>query len=142
MSEGMAISRPKSVARRISEICPIVQAGTRSMSKEEKDFLSTQANGKQIVSERWITECTTWGPADGQVRYGVASPNALLGGYKAFMWHARPDGSQVVFNGHHGQRVFIDMETQTVLAQTAVDHAGAWQRELYAMFAAAVKLPG
>ncbi len=101
-----------------------------------------RANGKQIVSERWITECTTWGPADGQVRYGVASPNALLGGYKAFMWHARPDGSQVVFNGHHGQRVFIDMETQTVLAQTAVDHAGAWQRELYAMFAAAVKLPG
>ncbi len=34
------------VARRISEICPIVQVGTRSMSKEEKDFLSTQANGK------------------------------------------------------------------------------------------------
>lgn len=34
------------VARRISEICPIVQVGTRSMSKEEKDFLTTQANGK------------------------------------------------------------------------------------------------
>lgn len=34
------------VARRISEICPIVQVGTRSMSKEEKDFLATQANGK------------------------------------------------------------------------------------------------
>ena len=34
------------VARRISEICPIVQVGTRSMSKEEKDFLNTQANGK------------------------------------------------------------------------------------------------
>ena len=30
------------VARRISEICPIVQVGTRSLSKEEKDFLATQ----------------------------------------------------------------------------------------------------
>jgi agmatinase len=34
------------VARRISEICPIVQVGMRSLSKEEKDFLSSQANGK------------------------------------------------------------------------------------------------
>jgi agmatinase len=34
------------VARRMSEMCPVVQAGTRSMSKEEKDFLSSQANGR------------------------------------------------------------------------------------------------
>ncbi|MFH0764538.1 MAG: agmatinase [Candidatus Omnitrophota bacterium] len=34
------------VARRMSEICPVVQVGTRSMSKEEKDFLGSQANGK------------------------------------------------------------------------------------------------
>ena len=34
------------VSRRISEICPIVQVGMRSLSKEEKDFLSSQANGK------------------------------------------------------------------------------------------------
>lgn len=34
------------VARRLSEMCPLVQVGTRSMSKEEKDFLATQANGK------------------------------------------------------------------------------------------------
>lgn len=33
-------------ARRISEICPIVQTGTRSLSKEEKDFLGSQTNGK------------------------------------------------------------------------------------------------
>jgi len=33
-------------ARRISEICPIVQVGMRSYSKEEKDFLSQQPNGK------------------------------------------------------------------------------------------------
>jgi agmatinase len=34
------------VARRISEICPIVQIGMRSYSKEEKDFLAAQSNGK------------------------------------------------------------------------------------------------
>lgn len=34
------------VGRRISEMCPLIQAGTRSLSKEEKDFLATQANGK------------------------------------------------------------------------------------------------
>lgn len=34
------------VGRRISEICPLVQAGMRSLSKEEKDFLAGQANGK------------------------------------------------------------------------------------------------
>jgi agmatinase len=34
------------VARRISEICPIVQVGMRSYSKEEKDFLAAQPNGK------------------------------------------------------------------------------------------------
>ena len=33
-------------ARRISEMCPIVQVGTRSMSKEEKDFLASQQDGK------------------------------------------------------------------------------------------------
>jgi agmatinase len=38
------------VARRISEICPIVQVGTRSMSKEEKDFLSTQDAAGRIKS--------------------------------------------------------------------------------------------
>ncbi len=32
------------VARRISEICPIVQVGTRSISREEKDFLSSPAS--------------------------------------------------------------------------------------------------
>jgi len=34
------------VARRISEICPLVQVGTRSLSKEEKDFLSGQTDGR------------------------------------------------------------------------------------------------
>lgn len=33
-------------ARRMSEICPIVQVGVRSMSKEDKEFLSSQTNGR------------------------------------------------------------------------------------------------
>jgi agmatinase len=49
------------VARRISEICPIVQTGTRSLSKEEKDFLSTQANGRvKTVSAYDILEMPLW----------------------------------------------------------------------------------
>lgn len=49
------------VARRISEICPIVQVGTRSMSKEEKDFIATQANGKvKNLSVYDILESPMW----------------------------------------------------------------------------------
>lgn len=54
------------------------------------------------------------------------------------MWHAKSDGSQLVFNGAMGQRVFIDIPTQTVLVQTAVDESGGWQKELYALFQSAV----
>ena len=38
------------VARRISEICPIVQVGVRSMSKEEKDFLAGQGSEGRVKS--------------------------------------------------------------------------------------------
>lgn len=49
------------VARRISEICPIVQAGTRSLSKEEKDFLSDGANGRvKTISVYDILEMPLW----------------------------------------------------------------------------------
>ncbi len=49
------------VARRISEICPIVQTGTRSLSKEEKDFLAAQANGKiKTVNVYDILEMPLW----------------------------------------------------------------------------------
>jgi hypothetical protein len=54
------------------------------------------------------------------------------------MWHARSDGSQPFFNGHHGQRVFIDIPTQTVLVHTAVDANPLMMEELYAIFTAAV----
>ncbi|MDP3790981.1 MAG: agmatinase [Candidatus Omnitrophota bacterium] len=49
------------VARRISEICPIVQVGTRSMSKEEKEFLNTQASGRiKNISVYDIIETPLW----------------------------------------------------------------------------------
>ena len=96
-----------------------------------------QMNGVQVVSEAWIRECTRWTERDQQVRHGVASPYF---GYKAHMWHNQPDGSRLYFNGHHGQRVIIDLPTRTVLAHTAVDHQGNWQAELFSMFEAATRL--
>ena len=49
------------VARRISEICPLVQAGMRSLSKEEKDFLAGQANGKiKTINVYDILETPMW----------------------------------------------------------------------------------
>lgn len=49
------------VGRRISEICPLVQVGTRSMSREEKDFLAGQANGKvKNISVYDILERPMW----------------------------------------------------------------------------------
>lgn len=49
------------VGRRISEICPIVQTGTRSLSKEEKDFLTTGANGRiKTISVYDILEMPFW----------------------------------------------------------------------------------
>ncbi len=49
------------VARRISEICPIVQVGTRSLSKEEKDFLVTQPPEKvKTINVYDILEMPLW----------------------------------------------------------------------------------
>jgi agmatinase len=49
------------VARRISEMCPIVQVGTRSLSKEEKDFLAAQPNGRiKTISVYDILEMPMW----------------------------------------------------------------------------------
>lgn len=49
------------VARRISEMCPIVQAGVRSISKEEKDFLAANSNGRiRSVSVYDILETPMW----------------------------------------------------------------------------------
>lgn len=49
------------VARRISEICPVVQTGVRSMSKEEKDFLSSPANTRvKSINVYDILESPLW----------------------------------------------------------------------------------
>jgi len=95
------------------------------------------SNGNQVVSERWINECTTWSELDKQVKFGVPSNRF---GYKAHMWHSKPDGSRLYFNGHHGQRVIIDMPTKTVLVHTAVQHEGNWQAELFELFDSATKI--
>jgi agmatinase len=47
-----------SVARRISEICPLVQAGIRSMSKEEADFLPTSK--VKSYSADFVSENKDW----------------------------------------------------------------------------------
>jgi len=49
------------VARRISEICPVVQVGTRSLSRLEKDFLASQSNGRvKTLSVYDILEMPMW----------------------------------------------------------------------------------
>lgn len=90
----------------------------------------------QVISDSWIKECTSWSDKDKQVRVGIAS---IRFGYKAHMWHNKADGSRLYFNGHHGQRVIVDMPTRTVMVHTAVDHDGNWQAELFEMFEAATR---
>lgn len=96
-----------------------------------------EINGMRIVSAAWIDECCRWRADEQQVTFGRARPGA---GYKAFMWHAKADGTQPAFYGHHGQRVMIDMSSQTVLVHTAVDQSPSMMQELQAVFAAAVAL--
>jgi hypothetical protein len=100
-----------------------------------------EINGKRIVSKAWMDSYSRWDNTEAQVRPGALPDRAgaLLQGYKAFMWHARPDGSQLVFNGADAQRVFVDLPTGTVMVQTAVDQSGDWQKEAYALFQAAVQ---
>lgn len=94
-----------------------------------------QMQGRQIVSRAWIDDCASHGAQDQQVRFGTMRPDM---GYKNFFWHPRPQGAWLMMNGHHGQRVLIDRASQTVLVHTAVSHDGPWQRELFALFEAAV----
>jgi len=94
-----------------------------------------RVGNNQVVSESWIRECTTWGTQDRQVRFNVATPSR---GYKALFWHWKSDGSRPFFNGHHGQRVFVDLPSGVVLVHTAVEHDGDWQTELNLMIDSAV----
>ncbi|MBL7158502.1 MAG: agmatinase [Candidatus Omnitrophica bacterium] len=48
------------VARRIQEICPVVETGVRSLSKGEKDFLDTTPERVKIMSVYDILEAYNW----------------------------------------------------------------------------------
>ncbi|MFH1594022.1 MAG: agmatinase [Candidatus Omnitrophota bacterium] len=48
------------IARRVQEICPIVEVGVRSLAKEEKDFLDSQPANVNIVSVYDILETPNW----------------------------------------------------------------------------------
>jgi len=48
------------VARRIQEMCPVVETGVRSLSKEEKDFLNTAPERVKIMSVYDILEANNW----------------------------------------------------------------------------------
>ncbi len=98
-----------------------------------------EMGGRQIVSKAWLADCASHGPQDAQVRHGTMRADM---GYKNFFWHPRPGGVWLMMNGHHGQRVLIDRASQTVLVQTALSHEGPWQRELFALFEAAIASPG
>lgn len=48
------------VARRVHEVCPLVELGTRSLSREEKDFLNTFPSGLNVISVYDILETHDW----------------------------------------------------------------------------------
>lgn len=92
----------------------------------------------QVVSKSWIEDCTKHGPQDAQAAYGKARPGA---GYKNFFWHHDPQGRLLAMNGALGQKVLMDMETETVLVHTSVsDEVGPWTADLFPLFFAATKL--
>jgi CubicO group peptidase (beta-lactamase class C family) len=98
-----------------------------------------EMNGKRVVSRAWMDSYSRWDAVDAQVRFDAMAGRKGVG-YKNFMWHAKADGSQPYFNGADGQRVFVDLPTQTVLVQTGVDSSGDWPRELGALFQAVVAM--
>lgn len=100
-------------------------------------------DGTRVVSDRWFDEVTRWGADEQQVLFandasGQRHENGV--GYKAFVWHCKPDGSQLRFVGHAGQQsVVCDIPSQTVAVQTAVsDEGGEGQQRLLAMLQLAI----
>jgi CubicO group peptidase (beta-lactamase class C family) len=91
---------------------------------------------RQVVSAAYIESCRSWGPQERQVAHGVARSDT---GYRNFFWHPRRDGRWMVMNGAHGQRLAVDVETRTVMVQTAVAAEGAWSRDFYALFETAIR---
>lgn len=94
-------------------------------------------NRQQVISQQWIDQCSSWGPADQQVSWGKAHRDS---GYKNFFWHPKSDGSWMVMYGHHGQRIAIDRISRTVMVQTAVGPQGRWNDEFFEIFKVATRL--
>lgn len=97
-----------------------------------------QLNRRQILSARWMQEMCSWRQDEQYLRPGRLRPAA---GYKAFVWHNRDDGSQPYLDGHHGQHVFTDIPSGTVLVHTAVDTTPEMLAQLDAIFRAAIEGP-
>ncbi len=67
-----------SVARRIYELCPLVQVGVRSLSIEEKDFISSE----RIRSLHWPAEQESWSANTNGLAYQGGPPivDEIIGG--------------------------------------------------------------
>ena len=48
------------IARRLQEICPVIEVGVRSLSKEEKEFLGTSPKNVSVMSVYDILEIPDW----------------------------------------------------------------------------------
>ena len=48
------------IARRLQEICPVIEVGVRSLSKEEKEFLGTSPQNVSVMSVYDILEIPDW----------------------------------------------------------------------------------
>jgi CubicO group peptidase (beta-lactamase class C family) len=100
-------------------------------------------NDIQILSESWVKEMTTWSDKDNQVKFGkVYMGKDANHAYKCFMWHFRKDGSLPCFQGFDGQKIFIDLKTNTVLVHTSVgnEYEFEYPNELIQILESAGKL--
>ena len=89
------------------------------------------------MSENWIREMTSWSDKDKQVTFGKSAKET---GYKCFLWHYRKDGTLPCFLGHGGQRLFIDLRTNTILLHTAVDNLIDYDSELISVIESSGKI--
>ena len=108
-----------------------------------------RANGRRVVSDAFFDEVFHWGADEQQAVFLADSSlrEALAAGrreelraiesfgvaYKGFFWHCKPDASQPRFVGHGGQTVVVDVPSQTVIVQTAVEGFGEDGRQLLSL---------
>eukprot|EP01050_Picozoa_sp_SAG11_P014010 SAG11_NODE_1683_length_4450_cov_2.569984_4_plen_461_part_00 len=93
-------------------------------------------DGRRVVGDCWFDELCAWTPGERELQQQAIEQHGF--GYKALLWHIKPDGTQPRFFGGGGQTILVDMASETVLVQTAVSDNTAWEPELLAIFEAAV----